>query len=88
MGTGVGRITELVEVAAVLPVRGQCARAVHHWASLPRIHILQVHKQLIVFRLLKIKTTNDVKREYNVVPHNVTGLGEQVHGMYQGLVLE
>lgn len=35
----------------MLPVRGQRARAVHHRAPLPRIHILQVHKQLVVFQL-------------------------------------
>lgn len=35
----------------MFPVRRQCARAVCHWASLPRIHIFQIRKQLIVLRL-------------------------------------
>ena len=46
---GKGGLAKLVEVAAVFPVRRQCACVVHHRAPLPRIHIFQVHKQLIVF---------------------------------------
>lgn len=35
----------------MFPVRGQRPRAVHHWASLSRSHVFQIHKQLIVFGL-------------------------------------
>lgn len=49
-----GELAKLVEVAAMFPVRWQRSCAVRHWASLPRIHIFQIHKQLIVLRLLKI----------------------------------
>lgn len=35
----------------MFPVCWQCSRAVCHWASLPRIHIFQIYKQLIVLRL-------------------------------------
>lgn len=44
-----GALAELVEVAALLPVGGQRARAVHRGASFSRINVLQIHKQLVVF---------------------------------------
>lgn len=85
-----GALAKLVEVAAVFPVRRQRTGAVHHRASFSRIYIFQIHKQLIVFWLLKIQTTKDVKREYDVAFPSTVSLiwGKQVHGVYRGLVLK
>lgn len=44
-----GELAKLVEVAAMFPVCRQRPRIVRHGGSLSRIHIFQIHKQLIIF---------------------------------------